>query len=48
MKRSFYIVHPQCTHVNINEISCEKLDLDSSGTHVKLLTQGVTLGVHLS
>ena len=36
------------THVNITEVSCEKLDLDSSGTHVNFLTKGVTPGVHLS
>ncbi len=47
MKRSFSIVHPQRTHVNITE-ACEKLDLDSSGTHVTFLTQGVILGVDLS
>ena len=34
MKHSFSIVHPQGTHVNITKVSCEKLDLDSSGTHV--------------
>ena len=40
----------QGTHVNITEVSCGKLDLGSSGTHVKVLAQGVTLGVglHLS
>ena len=48
VKRSFPIVHPQGTHVNITEVSCEKLDLYSNGTHVKFLTQGVTLGIHLS
>ena len=48
MKSCFYIVHPQGTHVNITEVSCEELDLDSGGTHVKFLTQCVTLGVHLS
>ena len=45
MKHSFPIVHPQGTHVNITEVGCEKLDLYSSGTHVKFLTQGVTLGI---
>ena len=42
MKCSFSIVHPQGTHVNITEVCCEQLDFDSSGTHVKVLTQGVT------
>ena len=33
MKRSFSIVHPQGTHENIAEVSCEKLDRDS-GEHM--------------
>ena len=48
MKHSVSIVHPQGTQVNITEVSCEKLDLDSSGTHVTFLSQGVTLGVDVS
>ena len=41
MKSCFSIVHPQGTHVNITEVSCEELDLDSGGIHVKFLTQCV-------
>ena len=48
VKRSFPIVHSQGTLVNITEVSCEKLDLYSSGTRVTFLTLGVTLGIHLS
>ncbi len=48
MERSFPIVHPQGIHVNITEVYCAKLELYSTGVQVKFLTQGVTLGIHLS